>query len=546
MMRKVFWAASLLLCACHRNEAVTPDPKADDTALEQMVDETDVLFGTREVPKLSVEIPEEGMKILRSYRQVWRQARPERIDAKATIRDGENVYTDVAIHLKGTFTFQPIDARPSLTLNFEKFAKGQKFHGLSKLHLNNTVQDPSYLSEAFARDLFNDIGVPAPRAGHAIVTLNGRPLGLYVLIEGAGKPFLKRHFESIEGNLYDADAGGEITKEMDVESGEHREDRSELDKLAEAAEEPDSNERWARLEELLDVDEFLSFVAAEVLLVHWDGYSTGAPNNYRVFHDVGRGKFAFIPQGLDQLLRSGTSAQKLTPHFTGLVARGLMTTPEGRRRYLARIASLAGKEFGREALLARVERIAAPVRAALAGDRETLENFDNGVNYLKASIAERTNVVARLLLQAPPRPIAFDASNEAKPSDWQFKASNTRPATGRKVVVDNHPVLQVVSRGPETVGSWRTLLLLEDGNYEFTGRARTEGFDPSDANGTNGVNLRISGEKFPVSSESSQWITLHYEFEVHGIEDVELVCEFKGAQGVGSFDPASMRLIRKP
>src|SRR4030095_4026534 len=107
-------------------------------------------------------------------------------------------------------------------------------------------------------------------------------------------------------------------------------------------------------------------------------------------------------------------------------------------------------------------------------------------------------------------------------------------------------VLQVLSHGPETAGSWRTLLLLEDGRYEFTGRARTEGFKAADAAETDGVILRISGEKFPKASASSEWATLRYEFEVRGIEDVELVCEFRGAQGIGSFDPGSMRLIRRP
>ena len=384
------------------------------------------------------------MKVLREYHQVWRQTRPERIDVKATIREGAKVYKDVAIHLKGSYTFQPIDARPSLTLNFDKFAKGQRFHGLTKLHLNNTVQDPSFLSEAFARDLFNEIGVPAPRAGHALVTLNGRALGLYVLVEGANKQFLKRHFKSTEGNLYDAGTGQEITAELEVDSGEDREDRSELIKLAEAAQEPDPARRWARLEQLLDVDEFLSFIAGEVLLVHWDGYGTGGPNNYRVFHDVSRGKFAFIPTGLDQLLRSGATAQKLTPHFTGIVARGLMTTPEGRRRYLARIASLAANEFRAEALLARVDRLAAPVRAGLAAERDMIESFNEGVNYLNSAIAARTQVVARLLSQPAPRPVTFDASNTVTPSDWQFRRSNTRPASGRKVVKDNREVLEVV------------------------------------------------------------------------------------------------------
>ena len=537
-MRYLFFIGMLLFCSCERHEAAARERKVE-------VDETDSLFETREVPKLSIEIPSEGMKILREYRQVWSQARPERIDVKATVREGKTVYHDVAVHLKGSYTFQPIDARPSLTLNFGKYVKDQRFHGLTKLHLNNTVQDPSYLSEAFARDLFNEIGVPTPRASHALVTLNGRDMGFYVLIEGANRQFLKRHFASVDGNLYDAGNGQEITDDLEVDSGTNRDDRSELDKLAAATEETDPGKRWERLEQLLDVDEFLSFIAGEVLLVHWDGYGTGGPNNYRVFHDASRGKFVFIPQGLDQLLRTGGNAQKLTPHFTGVVARGLVTTPEGRRRYLARIASLAAKEFRSEALLARVERLAQPVRAALAGDQQAIERFNGGVAYLQSAIAIRTAAVARLLNQ-PARPVTFDATHTTTLSDWQFRSGNTRPATGRKLVIGRQEILEVMSRGPQTAGSWRTLLLLEEGRYEFTGHARTDGFDATDASETDGVNLRISGEKFPKGSTSGEWTTLHYEFEVHGIEDVELVCEFRGAQGMGLFDPASMRLVRKP
>jgi hypothetical protein len=174
-----------------------------------------------------------------------------------------------------------------------------------------------------------------------------------------------------------------------------------------------------------------------------------------------------------------------------------------------------------------------------------IRSLADGTDYLKSSIAARTEVVARLLKE-PARPVTFDASNTAIPSDWQFKTGNTRPAGSRKVVTDNREVLQVLSHGPETAGSWRTLLLLEDGRYEFTGRARTEGFNAAGAAETDGVILRISGEKFPKASASAEWTTLHYEFEVHGIQDVELVCEYRGARGMGLFDPGSMRLIRRP
>src|SRR5437773_1489830 len=151
---------------------------------------------TGAVPSLQIEIPAEGMQVLRQYHQVWRQPRPERIDVRATVREAGRVYTNVAIHLKGSYTFQPIDAKPSLTLRFDKFAPGQRFHGMTKIHLNNSAQDPTGLCEQFARELFVAARVPTPRASPALVNLNGRELGLCVLIEGANKQFVKRNFAS--------------------------------------------------------------------------------------------------------------------------------------------------------------------------------------------------------------------------------------------------------------------------------------------------------------------------------------------------------------
>src|SRR5262249_59759501 len=111
--------------------------------------------------------------------------------------------------------------KPSLTLNFDKFAPGQRFHGLQKIHLNNSIQDLSYLVEALAWEVFLDLGVPSPRAGHAFVRINGREVGLYVLMEGWNKQFIRRYFPSTKGNLYDGGHGGDVTKALDVESGQH-------------------------------------------------------------------------------------------------------------------------------------------------------------------------------------------------------------------------------------------------------------------------------------------------------------------------------------
>ncbi len=500
----------------------------------------DDLF-TGAVPRVRVEIPEAGMKVLREYQQVWRQARPERVDVRATVREGERVYTNVAVHLKGSWTFQPIDGKPSLTLIFDKFEQGQKFHGLTKIHLNNSVQDGTGLHEQLARELFVDLGVPAPRATPALVMLNGRELGLSVLLEGANKSFVKRNFGSAKGNLYDGGSGGDVTKALETDAGEHPEDRTDLTNLVKAAREPELARRLARLGEVLDVERFITQAAVENFIVHWDGYAIGC-NNYRVVHDVTRGKMVFMPHGLDQIFGvSGSLQMDLTPGFKGMVAKALFTVPEARERYLQRIAGLSTNELRAEALHARVDRLAARLRAALP--KGQVLAWEETVAGLKSRISERARQVARLLKE-PKQPVAFPADGLMKLTAWSYKSGTTQPARGSRGKPNEEPWLRVEGTGAGSSGSWRSKLFLGAGHYEFTGRARALAVPATP--GTNGVMLRISGDTETKGiTITEEWSVLHYAFDVRGLEDVELVCEFRGPKGAGEFDSGSLRLVRK-
>ena len=86
---------------------------------------------------------------------------------KATIREADRVAV-VALKLKGAAgSFREWDDRPALTLNMHKFNKGGTFHGLVKFHLNNSVQDETYLHELLCSELFRRAGIPAPRVTRA-------------------------------------------------------------------------------------------------------------------------------------------------------------------------------------------------------------------------------------------------------------------------------------------------------------------------------------------------------------------------------------------
>ena len=509
------------------------------------LDPGDALFKNGVMPHLEIEVSDAGMKTLRDYDQVWGQPHPERIDVRATVRDGRMVYTNVALHLKGSFTFQPVEGKPSLTLNFDKFAPGQRFRGLDKIHLNNSVQDPAFICEKLARELFVEAGVPATRIGHARVSLNDRSLGFYVLVEGYDKRFLKRHFASTKGNLYDGGSRGDIAKNLEVDSGEDRENRSDVTALLAATREKNPSVRLARLEQVPDVDRFLTFAALEVLLQHWDGYCLG-PNNFRLFHDAATGKMVFLPHGMDQILGTGRSSSvSITPKWDGLVARALFSTPEGRQRYLERVAQVFTNQFRPEVLTARVDQMAGHIHSGGGLGLLARIRHQAAVESLKARIYSRAEQVGEQLARLE-RPLVFGADGVVRISGWQFKESSNGSVTGQRGRTNGLEFLGLRSAGNEwTSGSWRKLVLLEAGHYEFSAMARATGL-PADATNS-GVILRVSGERDAAGlSNNEDWTRLSYEFDVSGLINAELICEFRGAAGLGMFDVSTIKLRRMP
>jgi spore coat protein H len=270
----------------------------------------------------------------------------------ATLREGTNILRGVAVRLKGASSFRNVDDKPSLTVDCARFSAGLRFHGLSKIHLNNSVEDPGYLNEKLGSELFHAAGLPAPRVSHALVELNGRRLGLYVLKEGFAGEFLARHFQRADGNLYEPQAGvaPDVNGPMPRNSGDGARDSPDLRRLAAASAE-DLALRWKTLGEILDLDRFLTFMAMEVLSGHRDGYCL-ARNNYRLYHEPASRRFIFLPDGMDQLF--GRADFPVEPHVSGVVAKAVLETQEGREAYRQRVAVVFTNCFQAEALVNRV------------------------------------------------------------------------------------------------------------------------------------------------------------------------------------------------
>jgi spore coat protein CotH len=353
---------------------------------------SDAFFAKGTVLRLSIELGEKELDSLR---------REPRKSVKATLKEGDGViYRDVAVHVKGAAgSTRSIDDKPGLTLSMRKFEGTKLFHGMGKWHLANSVQDPSYLSELLCGELFRAAGVPASSVAHALVTINGRPRGLYYIKEGYDRNFRRRHFTDPGGNLYDGGFLRDINQPLQRLGTERGvKGQAELKALAAACREKDYGERFKKLEKLLDMDRFISFLCLEVLTCDWDGYPMNR-NNYRVYHEPKRDKITFIPSGMDQMF--GDVNGPLFPNFQGMVARAVIRTPEGRERYLKRMAEILKKVYRPEALVKRLDELEKRVQPALASvDPRAGRGYANQVQRLRDAVRVRAESIERQLKAA--------------------------------------------------------------------------------------------------------------------------------------------------
>ena len=352
------------------------------------------LFTNGPVVHLSVQISRAGIESLR---------RDDRKPVHAVVKEGDVVYQDVAVHIKGAAgSLRNVDDRPALTLIFNKFVPGQKFHGLSKIHLNNSVQDDAYLDEELCGELFRSANVPAARAAPVIVNLNERKPRIYVLKEGFSKEFLKQYFERTDGNLYDGGFLSDIGNSPHRSSGHGPDDHSDLLALVAATEERNPEKRWQRLNRLLDVDRFISLMVVETLTLHWDGYSQKS-NNYRVYFNPEKGRFVFFAHGMDQMFGRGSYFQtSIFPDMGGSVARAVMSTPLGRAQYTQRLQQIYARSFRANALAKRVTELSEPIRSELASNPQNLRVYESRVDELRERIVSRCEDVGRQLKELPP------------------------------------------------------------------------------------------------------------------------------------------------
>ncbi|MFI5381977.1 MAG: CotH kinase family protein [Tepidisphaerales bacterium] len=314
---------------------------------------------------------------------------------------------DVGIRYKGNGTWMQsrFQLKRSLKIETNKYVKGQKFAGVTKINLHTNVTDVSWMNEVLSHELFRDAGVPAPRTAYArvYITVPGkhdhRYFGLYSIVEDIDTHFAQDRFNTKKGDILKpvtpdlfADLGddwaayNQIYDPKTVLSDKEKRRIIEFCRFLANAGDADFA---ARLPEYVNLDEFARFMATTVYLSTLDSILALGQNLY-VYLDHKTQKFQFLPWDLDHsfgqfpMMSNQEQRENLSIHHPwrgeNRFLERVFKVDAFKKIYLAKLDEFSRSIFKPERFHQQVDETAAAIRPAIQEESASLlAGFDRVV-----------------------------------------------------------------------------------------------------------------------------------------------------------------------
>ncbi len=236
---------------------------------------------------------------------------------------------NVGIRYKGNSSLQSAyqsgNNKLSFKLDFDEFEDyagdyaNQRFYGFRQLNLNNNYDDPSLMREKVGADMFRQFGLASSQTAFCVVYIdhgNGSQyFGVYALVEEVDDSVLDSQFTDGSGNLYkpDGDAatfasGTYDESELYLKTNTDAPDYSDVEELYNIINSSDrttNTEQWkSNLEEVFNVDGYMKWLAANIVIQNWDTYGRMS-HNYFLYDNPSDSKLTWIPWDNNEAFQEG-------------------------------------------------------------------------------------------------------------------------------------------------------------------------------------------------------------------------------------------------
>lgn len=235
----------------------------------------------------------------------------------------------IGIRFKGNSSLRSTWGSGSLKLpfklDFDQYeddypeTEDQRFYGFKQLSLSSGFHDDSMLREKITADLFREAGVPSAHTAYYAVNIDYGEgpvyFGLYTVVEVVDDTLIETQFSDDSGNVYKPEgagatfvAGSFTEASFDKETNQDEDDYSDIlalyDALHDQSRLSDPDNWRENLEEVLDVDTFLNWLAVNTVIQNWDVYGA-IGHNYYLYNNPATGQLVWIPWDNNESLKSG-------------------------------------------------------------------------------------------------------------------------------------------------------------------------------------------------------------------------------------------------
>lgn len=320
----------------------------------------------------------------------------------ATFYDGDEVYYQIDIRHRGRSRSQ--NGRFKIQFPYDRLFRGK----IRRLNFNGT-DTATILNEFLSYQIYQDAGLPNLETELVRFHINGeatRGTPYRISIENPDSQFIRRgiFFDNDNGNLYKTTLDGTpankatwryIGDDPDLyrycyikQTNESEDDFSDIIQFCKilTESEPEDADFAGKVKSVLNVEEFLRWMAVSAIVAHWDSPYTDHGQNYVLYNDPDTMQFNIIAWDLNGTFNYSSNKddlnyRKLYTHIRGTklpAINKILNHPEFGAYYYQEIDYLLDTLFTENAMNQRIENA-----------RKAIQTGSNSVSYLRTYVTNR-------------------------------------------------------------------------------------------------------------------------------------------------------------